>query len=127
MLNMIYSDKAPEPVGPYSQAIQAENFLFTSGQIGIDPATGRMVEGGIREQARQVMENLGVILKTAGSDFSRVIKVTAFLGDLSDFVLFNEVYVKYFPKHRPARSAFQVVALPLGAMVEVEMVALVAE
>jgi 2-iminobutanoate/2-iminopropanoate deaminase len=127
MPNMIRSDKAPEPVGPYSQAVQAGNFLFTSGQIGIDPATGRLVEGGIREQARQVMENLWAILETAGSDFSRVIKATAFLGDISDFAVFNEVYGKYFPKHRPARSAFQVAALPLGAKVEVEMVALVAE
>ncbi|MBW1735121.1 MAG: AMP-binding protein [Deltaproteobacteria bacterium] len=117
------SDRAPEAIGPYSQAIQAGDYLFTSGQVPVDPATGRLVEGGIREQARQVMENLGAVLEAGGADFSKVVKATVYLADINDFAELNGVYGNYFPSDPPARSAFQVAALPLGAKVEIEMVA----
>jgi len=99
--------------------------LFTAGQVAIDPATGKLVEGGIREQTRQVMENLKAILTTARTDFSKVVKSTVFLQDIKNFADFNHVYAEYFPSEPPARSTFQVGALPLGAMVEIEMIALV--
>jgi 2-iminobutanoate/2-iminopropanoate deaminase len=121
---VVRTDKAPKAVGPYSQAICAGDYVFTSGQVGIDPATGTIVEGGTTAQARQVMENLRSILEAAKSDFSKVVKVTVYLSDINDFSSFNEVYSEYFPGDPPARSAFQVAALPLGAMVEIEMVAL---
>jgi 2-iminobutanoate/2-iminopropanoate deaminase len=127
MKKVIQTEKAPKAVGPYSQAIQAGNFVFTSGQIGLDPATGKLVKGGIREQARQVMENLRAVLEAANSDFSKVVKTTVFLREINDFMHFNEVYGEYFPSGQPARSTFQVAALPLGALVEIEMVALVAD
>ncbi|MFH1952344.1 MAG: Rid family detoxifying hydrolase [Pseudomonadota bacterium] len=123
MKKVIQSDKAPEALGPYSQAIQAGNYLFTSGQVAIDPATGKLVKGGIREQARQVMENLKAVLAAAGADFSRVVKATVYLADINDFAEFNSIYGTYFVSDPPARSAFQVAALPLGARVEIEMVA----
>jgi len=112
-------------VGPYSQAILTGNFVFTSGQIAIDPAVGKLIEGGIQEQTRQVMANLSAVLEAAGTDFSKVVKATVFLHDINDFTRFNEVYSEYFPSDPPARSAFQVAALPLGAMVEIEMMATV--
>ena len=127
MKKVIQTAKAPKAVGPYSQAIQAGNFIFTSGQIGLDPATGKLVKGGIREQARQVMENLKAVLEAANSDFSSVVKTTVFLKEMTDFMHFNEVYTEYFPSEQPARSTFQVAALPLGAMIEIEMVALVSD
>ena len=125
MKKPIKSDKAPQALGPYSQAIQAGDYLFTSGQVGIDPATGKLVEGGIQEQARQVMKNLNAVLESAGADFSMVVKATVYLADINDFVEFNGVYGEYFASDPPARSAFQVAALPLGAMVEIEMVAFI--
>lgn len=124
MKKVIHTDKAPKAVGPYSQAISTGNLLFTAGQVAIDPATGKLVEGGIREQTRQVMENLKAILTAARTDFSKVVKSTVFLQDIKNFVDFNQVYAEYFPSEPPARSTFQVGALPLGAMVEIEMIAL---
>jgi 2-iminobutanoate/2-iminopropanoate deaminase len=123
MKKVIHSDKAPKAVGPYSQAILTGNLVFTSGQIAIDPGSGKLIEGGIQEQARQVMANLRAVLKAAGTDLARVIKATVFLHDINNFAEFNEVYGEYFPSNPPARSAFQVAALPLGAMVEIEMIA----
>ena len=123
MKKTIRSNKAPEALGPYSQAIQAGDYLFTSGQVAIDPGTGKLVKGGIREQARQVMENLLAVLASAGADFSKVVKATVYLADINDFAEFNNVYGAYFVSDPPARSAFQVAALPLGARVEIEMVA----
>jgi 2-iminobutanoate/2-iminopropanoate deaminase len=120
----VYTDRAPKAVGPYSQGICAGDFVFTSGQVGLDPATGKMVAGGTTAQARRIMENLRAILEAANSDFSKVVKVTVYLSDINDFAEFNEVYSEYFPSDPPARSAFQVAALPLGALVEIEMVAL---
>lgn len=124
MREVVHSDKAPKPVGPYSQAISTEKLVFTAGQVGLDPASGKLVQGGIREQTRRVMENLEAVLKAAGSDFSKAVKATVYLKDIGDFATFNEVYGKYFPSDPPARSAFQVAALPLGAAVEIEMVAI---
>jgi 2-iminobutanoate/2-iminopropanoate deaminase len=125
MRKVIYTEKAPKAVGPYSQAISTGNFLFTAGQVAIDPRTGKLVEGGIKEQTRQVMENLKAILAEAAADFSKVVKTTVFLQDIKMFVDFNQVYGEYFPSEPPARSTFQVGALPLGAMVEIEMIVLV--
>jgi 2-iminobutanoate/2-iminopropanoate deaminase len=124
MRKVIYTEKAPKAVGPYSQAISTGNFLFTAGQVAIDPRTGKLVEGGIKEQTRQVMENLKAILAEAAADFSKVVKTTVFLQDIKTFVDFNQVYGEYFPSEPPARSTFQVGALPLGAMVEIEMIVL---
>ena len=124
MRKVVHTDRAPKAVGPYSQGICAGGYVFTSGQVGLDPATGKMVEGGTTAQARQIMENLRAILEAGKSDFSKVVKVTVYLSDINDFSAFNEVYSEYFPSDPPARSAFQVAALPLGAMVEIEMVAL---
>ncbi len=125
MKKVIHSDKAPGAVGPYSQAILTGNLVFTSGQIAIDPGSGKLIEGGIQEQARQVMANLSAVLKAAGTDLNRAVKATVFLSDINDFAEFNEVYGEYFTSNPPARSAFQVAALPLGAMVEIEMIATV--
>jgi 2-iminobutanoate/2-iminopropanoate deaminase len=125
MRKVIYTENAPKAVGPYSQAISTGNFLFTAGQVAIDPRTGKLVEGGIKEQTRQVMENLKAILAEAAADFSKVVKTTVFLQDIKTFVDFNQVYGDYFPSEPPARSTFQVGALPLGAMVEIEMIVLV--
>lgn len=125
MKKVIHTEKAPKAVGPYSQAVSTGNLLFTAGQVAIDPATGKLVEGGIKEQSRQVMENLKAILAAARTDFSKVVKSTVFLHDIRHFAEFNAVYAEYFPSEPPARSTFQVGALPLGAMVEIEMIALV--
>jgi 2-iminobutanoate/2-iminopropanoate deaminase len=127
MKKVIHTDMAPKAVGPYSQAIRAGSFVFTSGQIALDPSTGKLVKGGIKEQARQVMENLKAVLEAASTGFSRVVKTTVFLKDMNDFIPFNEVYAEYFPSEQPARSTFQVAALPLGAMIEIEMTALTGE
>ncbi len=124
MKTVIHTDKAPKALGPYSQAISTGNLLFTAGQVAIDPATGKLVEGGIRDQTRQVMENLRAILTAARTDFTKVVKSTVFLQDIKTFADFNKVYADYFPSEPPARSTFQVGALPLGAMVEIEMIAL---
>jgi 2-iminobutanoate/2-iminopropanoate deaminase len=125
MKKVIHTDHAPKAVGPYSQAIRAGDFIFTSGQIPLDPGSGELVQGGIKEQARQVMANLKAVLEAGGSDFSKVVKSTVFLDDLKNFGAFNEVYAEYFPGDRPARSTFQVAGLPLGAKIEIEMIALV--
>jgi 2-iminobutanoate/2-iminopropanoate deaminase len=124
MKKVIHTERAPKAVGPYSQAVSTGNLLFTAGQVAIDPATGKLVEGGIREQTRRVMENLKAILMEAGTDFSKVVKSTVFLQDIKNFSDFNQVYAEYFPSEPPARSTFQVGALPLGAMVEIEIIAL---
>ncbi len=123
MKKVIHTDKAPKAVGPYSQAIEANSMLFISGQIPVDSSTGQVVEGGIKEQTRQVLENVGAILKTAGYSYKDVIKSTVFLDNMENFAAMNEVYASYYPDAPPARSAFQVVKLPLGVMVEIETIA----
>jgi 2-iminobutanoate/2-iminopropanoate deaminase len=124
MKKVVRTQEAPQPIGPYSQAVRAGDLLFTSGQVGIDPSTGRLMEGGVQAETRQAMENLRAVLKAAGSDFSRVVKSTLFLADLGDFAEVNRVYGGFFVSEHPARSTFQVAALPLGARIEIEMVAL---
>lgn len=118
----LYTEKAPEAVGPYSQAVVAGNLVFLSGQIPIDPATGAVVEGDISAQAEQACKNVGEILKAAGVDFEDVVKTTCSLKDMNDFAAFNAVYAKYFTG-KPARSCVAVRELPKGALVEVEAVA----
>ena len=120
---VVSSDNAPAAIGPYSQAIVCGNMLFTSGQIPIDPATGKIEAATIEEQTEQVMKNLQYVLAQGGVSFDRVVKTTCFLSDINDFAAFNGVYAKYFTEQAPARSCVQVAALPLGAKVEVEVVA----
>ena len=122
MKNVISTPNAPAAIGPYSQAIETDGYLFTSGQIPINPATGEVEGTTIEEQAEQVMKNSGAVLEAAGLDFSHVVKTTCFLADLADFAAFNAVYGKYFPEAAPARSCFAVAGLPKGAKLEVETI-----
>ncbi|MBO5936966.1 MAG: RidA family protein [Clostridia bacterium] len=124
MLKKISTDKAPAAIGPYSQAIMANGFLFTSGQIPINPATGNVDAEGITAQAEQVMINLQAVLEEAGTSFDKVVKTTCFIADMGDFASFNEVYAKYITS-APARSCVAVKALPKGVLCEVEAVAVV--
>jgi len=119
----VHSEDAPKAVGPYSQAIAAGHLIFCSGQIPLDPATGALVEGDIAVQTARVLDNLAAVLAAAGSDLAHVAKTTVFLADIGDFAALNEVYGLRFGAHRPARSTFQVAALPRGARVEIEAVA----
>ena len=119
----VYSKNAPEPIGPYSQAISINNLLFTSGQIPINPKTGNLVEGGIKEQTRQTIENIKNILEEGGADISKVIKVTVFLKNIDEFAVMNEVYNEYFGESKPARSTVEASKLPKGALVEIDAVA----
>lgn len=121
---VIATKQAPAAIGPYSQAITANGFLYTAGQIPLDPATGKLVEGDVTAQSERVMENLAAVLQEAGTSFAQVVKTTCFLTDLKDFAAFNAVYGRYFTNQPPARSTVQVAALPAGAQVEVECVAL---
>ena len=121
-MKTLFTDKAPAAVGPYSQAKVIGGLLFASGQIPLNPATGTVVEGGIVEQTEQVCKNIEAVLTEAGTDFSKVVKTTCFLADIDDFKAFNEVYAKYFTS-KPARSCVAVKDLPLGVIVEVEIIA----
>ena len=123
MKKVVHTHRAPKAVGPYSQAIEANGVLFISGQIPIDPATGKIVEGGIREQTEQVMKNIGAILEEAGYAFEDVVKSTCLLDNMDNFAAMNEVYATYYPENPPARAAYGVVKLPLGVMVEIETIA----
>ena len=114
---------APRAIGPYSQGIRAGHFLFTAGQVGFDPASGELVDGGIAEQTGRVLQNIRAILQAAGVDLSSVVKTTVFLVDMADFTAMNEVYATVFGDHRPARSTVAVAALPRGARVEIEAIA----
>ncbi len=119
----VISPKAPRPVGPYSQAIEAGDLIFLSGQVGIDPQTNRMKEGGVKEQAAQALKNLTGVLQVMGLDLSAVVKMTVFLVDMKDFPELNGVYAEYFTDSPPARSCVAVRELPLGALVEMEAIA----
>ncbi|WP_026888003.1 RidA family protein [Clostridium beijerinckii] len=125
-MRKISTANAPEAIGPYSQAYVAGNFLFTSGQGGFDPIDGSIVGGGIEAQAEQTMKNLGEIFKEVGTDFTKVVKTTCFLADMSDFATFNTVYANYFTE-KPARSCIAVKTLPLGILCEVEAVVYLGE
>lgn len=124
MLESIHTEHAPAAIGPYSQAWRAGDFIFTSGQIGLVPETGRPAEGGIREQTEQAIANLKAVLEKAGADLSSVVKTTCFLADMADFKAFNEVYGRHFTS-KPARSCFAVKELPMGMLCEIELVAYV--
>jgi 2-iminobutanoate/2-iminopropanoate deaminase len=123
MKKIVFTEKAPKAIGPYSQAVEINGMLFISGQVPIDLATGKMVEGDIKEQTEQVMKNIGAILDAAGYSYSNVVKSTCLLSDMNNFAAMNEVYGKYYPTDSPARAAFGVVKLPLGALVEIETIA----
>lgn len=123
-MKTISTDKAPAAIGPYSQGIVVNNMLFASGQIPIIPATGQIIEGDITIQARQAIENVGEILKAAGTSYENVVKTTCFLADMADFAAFNEVYAKYFV-NKPARSCVAVKTLPKNVLCEVEVIATV--
>ena len=123
MKKIIFTDDAPKAIGPYSQAVEANGMLFISGQIPVNPETGKIVEADIKTQTKQVMENIGAILKEAGYSFSDVIKSTCLLSDMSNFGGMNEVYGEYYSENPPARAAFAVRTLPLNVMVEIETIA----
>ena len=123
MKRIVSSPEAPKAVGPYSQAVWAGETLFISGQIPLDPATGTLVGATASEQTAQVFRNIGAILKAAGLDFSHVVKMTVLLTDIKEFAAVNEVYAKHFTGDFPARAAYQVTALPKGALVEIETIA----
>lgn len=122
MKEKVHSDKAPQAIGPYSHAVKANGFVFTSGQIGVNPETGELREG-IANQTKQVFQNLHNVLEEAGSSLEKAVKLTVFLKDLQDFKEVNDIYATYFTGVFPARSAFQVAALPMNALVEIEVVA----
>lgn len=121
---IVRTDQAPDAIGPYSQAVTANGFVFTSGQIPIDPATGQFVPGGIAEQTQQVLKNLSAVLEAAGSSLQQVVKTTVFLADMQDFTAMNEVYATFFGAEPPARSTVQAARLPRDARVEIDVVAL---
>lgn len=121
---VITSDKAPAAVGPYSQAVAAAGFVFTAGQLGLDPATGKLAGDGVKAQAERALDNLDALLKAAGASFGTVVKATVFLKDLADFPIVNAAYKERFTGDFPARSTIQVARLPMDALVEIEMVAL---
>lgn len=123
-LKNISTPNAPKAIGPYSQAIEVNGFLFCSGQIPLDPNTGNLVEGDIKIQTERVLQNIEGLLKARNLDFSHVIKSTVFLKKMSDFAVFNEVYAKYFKEPYPARSTVEVSGLPKGAQIEIEVIAL---
>jgi 2-iminobutanoate/2-iminopropanoate deaminase len=121
---IVSAEKAPKAIGPYSQAIRIEHLVFTAGQVGLDPATMETVEGGIEAQTRQVLTNLKHVLEAADSGLNFVVKTTVFLQDMNHFAAMNAVYAEFFPENPPARSTVAVAALPKGALVEIECVAL---
>jgi len=122
---IVHTENGPKAIGPYSLGVQAGHLVFTAGQVGLDPATGAMVPGGLEAETRQALENMKAILEAAGTSLANVVKTTVFLRDINDFNAMNAIYGPYFPVDPPARSAIQVAALPRGAAVEIECVALV--
>jgi 2-iminobutanoate/2-iminopropanoate deaminase len=122
-MRFLHTDKAPQAIGPYSQAVEVDGWIYTSGQVGLDPATGELVPGGFEAQARRVFENLREVLASGGCTFSEVVKASVFVKDLSDFPKLNVIYAEAMGDHRPARSTVEVAALPKGALVEIDFVA----
>lgn len=121
---VIHTDGAPRAVGPYSQAVRAGGFIFTAGQLALDPATGKLLGETIEEQTRRALDNLKAVVEAAGSSLSRVVKTTVFITDMASFARMNGVYAEYFPAAPPARSTVPVPSLPLGGLIEIECVAL---
>lgn len=124
-LKSIFTEKAPKAIGPYSQAINAGNMVFTSGQLGIDPATGSLVQGSIQDETRQALINLKAVLEAAGATLNDVVKTTVFIKDMNQFGLINEVYGEFFNEHKPARSCVEVARLPKDGNVEIEALAII--
>jgi 2-iminobutanoate/2-iminopropanoate deaminase len=124
--HVVATDQAPKAIGPYSAGIRTGSFVFTAGQIGIDPKTGEIVAGGIEAETRQALRNVKAVLEAAGSSLENVVKTTVFLRDINDFSRMNEVYGEFFTGNFPARSAVQVAALPKGAAVEIETIGVIA-
>ena len=122
-IERVKTDKAPAPIGPYEQAVRAGELIFASGQVAIDPATGKMIEGDVAAQSRRILENLKAVLEAGGSSLGRVVKVTVYLTDMADFPRVNEVYAEYLGAAKPARATVAVKALPAGAAVEMDAVA----
>jgi 2-iminobutanoate/2-iminopropanoate deaminase len=119
----VSTNAAPSAVGPYSQAVATDDLVFCSGQVGLDPATGELVGGGVEAETERALKNLEAVLDAAGCSFADVVKTTCFLADIADFATFNAIYARFFPDPPPARSTFQVAAIPKGARVEIEAVA----
>jgi 2-iminobutanoate/2-iminopropanoate deaminase len=125
MRDIVITDRGPKPIGPYSQAVKANGFLYVSGQLGLDPKTGEMVEGGIATQTERAMNNLKGIVEAGGSKLSHAVRTTIYLKDMNDFAAMNEVYGKFFTAAPPARSTVQVARLPKEALVEIDIIAVV--
>ncbi|MBI1871558.1 MAG: RidA family protein [Chlamydiae bacterium] len=125
MIKTIFTQNAPQPVGPYSQAIQADQLLFLAGQIPLDPVSGELISGGVQDQTRRVIENIKAVLEAAGGELSKVVKATVFLKDLKFFDDMNKIFTEYFEKVKPARSTLQVARLPKDADVEIEVIAVI--
>jgi len=123
-MESIQTDRAPQAIGPYSQAVKANGFIFASGQIPLDPGTMRIVEGGIEEQTGRVLDNLKAVLEAAGSSLDRVVKTTVYLADMGEFAAMNEIYARYFGATKPARATVEVARLPRDVKVEIDVVAL---
>lgn len=123
-IDYVSTPDAPAAIGPYSQGVKSHGFVYTSGQIALDPATGNLVGGNFDDQVHRVFKNLEAILKAAGSDFSRVLKATVYVTDLGNFQTLNGIYASYFGEHKPARTTVEVPALPKGAAVEIDLIAL---
>jgi 2-iminobutanoate/2-iminopropanoate deaminase len=123
MKNIIHTELAPKALGPYSQGVEINGMLFVSGQVAINPETGKLVEGGIQEQTKQVLQNIAAILDAAGYQFSDVVKSTVLLNDMSDFAAMNEIYAQFYTENQPARAAYSVKGLPINALVEIETIA----
>lgn len=124
MQEVISTDKAPKAIGPYSQAIRANGFIFTAGQVAFDPSTGQIVEGDVAAQTERVLENLKAIAQAAGSSLDHAVKATVYLKDMGDFAAMNEVYARYFPKNAPARSTVEAARLPRDVKVEIDLIVL---
>lgn len=124
-MDYVATNDAPKAIGPYSQAVKANGLVYTSGQIALDPASGELVKGDFATQARRVFDNLKAVLRQSGSEFGRVTKATVYLTDLANFQTLNSIYAEYFGNHRPARSTVGVSQLPKGALVEIDLVALI--
>ena len=124
MKEIVNSPNAPAPIGPYSQSVKANGFLFVSGQIPLDPDTGQLISGSIAEETSQVMKNLGAVLSEAGTSWENVVKCSIFIRDMNDFASINEVYSEYFPKNPPARETVEVSQLPKGVGVEISLIAI---
>jgi len=123
MKKIIHTEQAPKALGPYSQGVEINGMLFVSGQVGINPETGKLVEGGVQEQTKQVLKNIGAILEAAGYQFTDVVKSTVLLNDMSDFAAMNEIYAQFYTEKQPARAAYAVKGLPISALVEIETIA----